>query len=545
MLLADVALRSALILLAAWIATHALRRAAASTRHLVWTLAMIAVLALPVLMLALPSWQILPGVAGGPEGPPYNDLVAQPFGAAEIVEPPIVVGRPFRAAATSPAGSFGRAKALPYTVWLLIALPLLLRVPIGIIAVGRLARRAHPAGPRWRALFDDAVSGTATERPIRLLVSHEIAIPMTWGGARAVLLLPENSREWSDDRCRVVLLHELAHILRADWLSHTLGRVVVAAHWFNPLAWIAMRAMTRERERACDDYVLARGAHPTDYAQHLLEIARADRHGPAWVIAPAMARRSELEGRLLSILTRHRLEAGRAAGRSITLAAVIATAAIASASPAAPDQPARKEAAPRPPAVATTPGIHDTDEDRVAPRKAVKELADALQSESRNVREEAAMGLALAQSPSAIEPLIRALEDPDADVREKAALGLGFRSDSTVVDPLLAALGDESAQVREKAAMGLAFRKSPHVVDALIKAAGDPDSQVREKAVLALGLSGDARATAAIVEATKDPDPQVREKAIAALTMLGDESGIISGAVRGAVGVLFGSGRTR
>jgi hypothetical protein len=263
------------------------------------------------------------------------------------------------------------------------------------------------------------------------------------------------------------------------------------------------------------------------------------------LIAPAMARRSELEGRLLSILTRHRLEGGRAAGRSIMLVAGIVTAAIASATPAASDQPAPTVAAPRPPARVTTPGIHNRDEDRAVSRKAVKELAAGLQSESRDMREEAALRLAGAESSSVIQPLIQALEDPDADVREKAALGLGFRSDLAVVDPLLAALGDESAQVREKAAMGLSLRRSPRVVDALIRAAGDPDSQVREKVILALGLSGDARATAAIIEATKDPDPQVREKAVTALTMIGDESGIIHGAVRGAVGVLFGSGKAR
>ncbi len=487
MLLVDVALRSAVILLAAWLTTLALRRAAASTRHLVWMLAMIGVLALPLLTIALPRWAVLPDLVGRAKALPYMEATSEPLIVAQPARAAKDVGQPFKAAETKVAS------ALPYTVWLLIAILLLLRVPIGIIAVGRIASRARPAGARWRAMFDDALGGTPTKRPIRLLISRKITVPMTWGGARPVLLLPEDANGWSDERCRVVLLHELAHILRSDWLSHTLGRVVVAAHWFNPLAWIAMRAMTRERERACDDYVLAHGAPPIDYAQHLLDIARGDTDGPAWAIAPAMARRSELEGRLLSILTRHRLEGGRAAGRSITLVAMVATAAIASATPAASDRPVTIQAVPRSPARVTTPGIHSNDEDRAAPRKSAKEL---------------------------IEPLVRALEDPDADVREKAALGLAFRSDSTVVDPLLTALGDESAQVREKAAMGLSFRRSPRVVNALIKAAADPDSQVREKVILALGFSGDARATAAIVEATKDPDPQVREKAVTALTML-------------------------
>jgi beta-lactamase regulating signal transducer with metallopeptidase domain len=492
MLFVDVALRSALILLAAWIATHALRRAAASTRHLVWTLAMIAVLALPALMVALPGWEILPEVVGGPEGP-YNDSVARPFRAAEVVAQPFraaeIVGQPFRAADT---------EALPYAVWLLVALPLLLRVPCGIVAVGRLVSRARPAGARWRALFDEALAGTATKHPIRLLVSREIAVPMTWGGARPVLLLPENSREWSDERCRVVLLHELAHILRADWLSHTLGRVVVAAHWFNPLAWIAMRAMTRERERACDDYVLARGACPTDYAQHLLDIARADTHGRAWVIAPAMARRSELEGRLLSILTPHPHNGHALARRAAMLGALLVASTVAVARPAAstaipaatPEAPA-----PQPPAFVppTISGIEEVQADRIERQR----------------------------QKTARTAVIRELEHPDDDVREKSVIALAIRSDPDVIDPLLRALEDPSSQVREKAAMGLAFRRRPDVVEALLAAADDPDSQVREKVIFALGLSGDDRAIAALTTALDDSDAQVREKATQGLAWSG------------------------
>ena len=56
-----------------------------------------------------------------------------------------------------------------------------------------------------------------------------------------------------------------------------------------------------------------------------------------------------------------------------------------------------------------------------------------------------------------------------------------------VVPALLKALTDRDAQVREKAAIGLALRRDERVTDALIAAAGDPDSQVREMVALALG----------------------------------------------------------
>ncbi len=587
MLFVDLAVRASVILFAAIVATLALRQAAAATRHHVWTLAVVCVLALPAAMLALPEWKILPGGGRGVAQPfraafgdgrakalPHIDSLAQGDGRGNV--PPHLEGvaQPFGAAYGD-----GRVEALPYidsasftveqfawSVWSLVSCALLVRIASGIAAVRRLARYARPADARWRNLLDQVVATAGVRRRVRLLVSGDVAMPMTWGGTRPIVLLPLDASGWSDDRARVVLLHEVSHILRADWLTHALGRLLLACHWFNPLAWIAVRAMTREREAACDDYVLAQGARPTEYAQHLLDLASAGHPGAAWPIALAMARRSELEGRLLSILTPHRRETGRFAVRVSAVAAAATTVAVAIAAPAGPtgahqsssiqvvgsasvdsQQPVgqQREGQQRVgqqtvPPPSTAPRANTRTEDDRPEREAVNALAGALEDPSRDVRESAALGLAMSHDQDAIQPLIRALEDPDADVREKAALGLGFRSESSVVDPLIAALGDPSAQVREKAAIGLGLRRLPHVVDALLEAASDPDSQVREKVVIALGLSGDKRATAAIVAATKDPDPQVREKAVTALTMLTSDSGV-QDAIRGALGAIFGS----
>jgi hypothetical protein len=401
-----------------------------------------------------------------------------------------------------------------------------------VVGVRRLARRARPADRRWNDLVAAAVDDGG--RRVRLLVSDEIAMPMTWGSKPALLILPVEALTWSDERARVVLLHEIAHVLRTDWLTHALARLVAALHWFNPLAWVALHAMTRERERACDDYVLLHGTRASDYATHLLDIARAGQPGLRHAIAPAMARRSELEGRLLSILTPHRLQPGPFAGRVMTAIAVATTTAIAAATPAAgriPDPPAVTKNSP----IGARAQLMGTQDDRTLAEESVEAMVQDLGDPSADVREDAALGLAMTEDRSAIQPLVDALNDPDEQVREKAALGLSFRSESSVVGPLLAALGDRSAQVREKAAIGLGMRRLPHVTDALIDAAADPSSQVREKVIIALGLTGDPRATPVIVAATKDPDPQVREKAVSALAIQNSGSAEIQEAIRAGV----------
>ena len=128
-------------------------------------------------------------------------------------------------------------------------------------------------------------------------------MPMTFGVFRPTVLLPAGASEWSPERLRVVLLHELAHVRRGDVAMHLLARTALALYWWNPLAWFAWREFLKERERATDDLVLHAGARASDYAGHLLEVARTLQPAPAtaWA-AIAMARRSELEGRLVAIL---------------------------------------------------------------------------------------------------------------------------------------------------------------------------------------------------------------------------------------------------
>ena len=118
--------------------------------------------------------------------------------------------------------------------------------------------------------------------------------------------MPADADAWPVERLRIVLLHELAHVKRRDCLTHLLAQAACAVYWFNPLAWMAARQARAERERACDDLVLAAGTRGSDYAEELLQIARVMRSGrfPAVLAGAtlAMAHRSQLEGRLMAIL---------------------------------------------------------------------------------------------------------------------------------------------------------------------------------------------------------------------------------------------------
>jgi len=141
-------------------------------------------------------------------------------------------------------------------------------------------------------------------RPVRVLeCSNSAAMPLTWGFFRPFILLPAGARDWTPDRRRIVLCHELAHIARGDWLLQVFAELTRGFYWFHPLAWIAAARLRQEGERACDDSVLNCGITPSDYAHQLLELARTfESSSRVWAAALAFARPSNLERRFTAML---------------------------------------------------------------------------------------------------------------------------------------------------------------------------------------------------------------------------------------------------
>jgi beta-lactamase regulating signal transducer with metallopeptidase domain len=128
---------------------------------------------------------------------------------------------------------------------------------------------------RWSEVAVELSEGYGLKRPIALLQSDHPSLLVTWGIARPKVILPVSAQAWPDDRIRVVLTHELAHISRGDWLVQVSAELLRAIYWFNPLLWIACRRLRLESEHACDDEVMRRGVGGPDYAGHLVELARA------------------------------------------------------------------------------------------------------------------------------------------------------------------------------------------------------------------------------------------------------------------------------
>jgi beta-lactamase regulating signal transducer with metallopeptidase domain len=318
----------AVLLLLTLLCAQLLRRRSASLRHCLYAAAMAGVLMLPLAAVFLPDLgidvlppsasvtdssspsafshaQLTPGVDASPATIATHSQIAKAGTVVHATDSISHNDTPSSATkASSIKSAFSRVsvKGLMVLIWMLGCAIFAVRILGSTLRLRALVARAVPVDSiqlashlRW--LCRDL----GIRREVAVLASPELDVPIAVGVLDPKIILSPQSGEWTETRRKAVLCHELAHIKRLDALTQFVGRVAAAIYWFNPLVWLLLRAMRAERERACDDMVLAFGTPASDYAHELLEIVSTlVRPQPA--AALAMARRSQLEGRVLSLL---------------------------------------------------------------------------------------------------------------------------------------------------------------------------------------------------------------------------------------------------
>src|SRR5258706_11048829 len=289
-LLGDAALKSFVIFAVAGAINAAWRKSSAASRHLIWTAAVCAAIAVPAIGVMLPQWK-MPSVAvarpsalveSTPTIPINEEPIARPSTKqAEIIAAPIEQASAEQLYAPQPSpvaiapkisfagavAQFGTAKIIAI-VWLARFVLVLLPFCIGRLRLLALSASGRPLTEgRWHELLARIRSNASTGRRVTLLESDQAAMPMTWGVISPVLLLPAGTNEWPEWSCRNILLHELAHVERFDCLTQFAARVACAVYWFNPLLWVSAHRMQVDREMACDDHVIDKGARASQYAE--------------------------------------------------------------------------------------------------------------------------------------------------------------------------------------------------------------------------------------------------------------------------------------
>jgi len=245
--------QSTLFAIAAWGLTLALRDNRAAVRYWVWFAASVKFLLPFSMLVGLGSrfeWRTAPVIAAT-QFPAAMSEIGQPFAAPTTI--PIAVPLPPSHLST----------ILPIAcsiVWLCGILIGLIYWARTLLQIRGIRRNATPV---------------QLGLPIPALVSPERIEPGIFGVIHPVLILPDGiAGRLAPAQLDAVLAHELAHARRRDNLTAAVHMVVETVFWFHPLLWWIRMRLVAERERACDEAVLAGATDPHTYAEAILSVCK-------------------------------------------------------------------------------------------------------------------------------------------------------------------------------------------------------------------------------------------------------------------------------
>jgi beta-lactamase regulating signal transducer with metallopeptidase domain len=228
-------------------------------------------------------------------------------------------------------------------IYFLGAATLLARLLAGWHAARSLRRDATPVRNSqwlerleiWRTRLGRAdKQAAAWTRRVTLLQSHQIDVPVVLGVTKPAILIPSSLLSNATTQAvDAILVHELAHVYRADCAWQLLDRVAQAALWLHPLIWIAERRIAFIRERACDDFAVRMVGDFRVYGETLLDIAAGITRRHSLGLGLTIVRSSNLERRLTAIVDSdgsNRCVAAPAARRLVTAGILVCAVGLAS-----------------------------------------------------------------------------------------------------------------------------------------------------------------------------------------------------------------------
>jgi beta-lactamase regulating signal transducer with metallopeptidase domain len=258
----------------AWLITLALRPNSAALRHWIWLLASLKFLVPFSLLFYVGSYIGLP-VARSADVPPL--MLGDALQSVSVLVSPTGALRP-------ESGAASLALVVLLAIWAGGVLLVGARWLLALRAANSLVRAARPAPG---ALADARITDADIEPAVARVFHPVVLLP-------AALLGRLTQREID-----AVLAHEHEHIARHDNLKDSFHRLVETLFWFHPAVWWIGRQMLEERERACDEAVLASGHDGGEYASGILTVCR---HCSAGAAVTATATSGNLTQRVRYIL---------------------------------------------------------------------------------------------------------------------------------------------------------------------------------------------------------------------------------------------------
>src|SRR5579864_6637793 len=252
-----------------------LRRASASLRYLVACAGLGAMAVMPVATAAR-QWSPTPMTVGVERRPGTSSgTVIQPDSDS--------ISHEMATRGWLPRLDLDRAAPVVVLGWTTGVLLLTVHLLGGWVHVVRIRRWARPPHVReWLTTVTHLAGRLGIQRPVQLLESTVVGLPMMIGWLRPVILVPVGVLGGlAPAQIEAILAHELAHVRRGDYVVNALQRVVEIVLFYHPAVWWVSACVRREREHCCDDLAAPLSSSRLTYARALLALEEHRGHVPA------------------------------------------------------------------------------------------------------------------------------------------------------------------------------------------------------------------------------------------------------------------------
>jgi bla regulator protein blaR1 len=168
-------------------------------------------------------------------------------------------------------------------VWGIGLVFFMLKMMGGLLYIQQLkTRMISPLSAEWQEHFAQLSIELGIRRPVQLLESALAKTPMALGWLKPVVLLPIGAvNHLTPAQVEAILAHELAHVLRQDYLLNLLQSLVEMLFYFNPAVWWISAHVRTERENCCDDIAVRHCGNSLAYAKALVSLQELQMTAPA------------------------------------------------------------------------------------------------------------------------------------------------------------------------------------------------------------------------------------------------------------------------
>lgn len=158
-----------------------------------------------------------------------------------------------------------------YSIGIIFQLFVILKGYLGLKNLKRAENFAVPSA--WQNAFENTIAQLNIRKKVAFYLSPKVNVPLVIGFFKPVVLFPVALATQLDiQQVEAILIHELSHIRRNDYLINLMKVMVETLLFFNPFVWLTSRFIHIEREHACDDLVVKFTNTPVTYAHALLKL---------------------------------------------------------------------------------------------------------------------------------------------------------------------------------------------------------------------------------------------------------------------------------